>query len=529
MPLAHIFAKTVVHPRRRLWLSLGAGSLFMILFLLIATLFTWQKRQHSNEALAANTRHYLEGILNDVMLLVQPMQSWTAGDCASVLPQLTERGALAPNVRAILLVRDEKAFCSSATGHFQLDIAAIAPGLNWQLPRDMSLIPGTPLLPQRPALVLWSRHPSVPGQGVLTTLNINLQPWLLLVSQQHEVTGIALSTPYSAMGTWQNGIMPLAALPDNALYHTAIRGYPLTLWLYGEHLTTRDLLLLLLGGVLLFVLVTLSTWLLLSQRLRPGREILMGIKRDEFHVEYQPVIDARSGQLIGVEALMRWTHPEQGRIPADAFIAFAEGQRLIAPLTRHLFRLIARDAPLLSQHLPPGCKLGVNLSPLHLNDDDFKLDVRQWLGTMPAGRFTYMFEVTERIMVGGDHMVALFDWLHQQGIEIAIDDFGTGHSALIYLAKFHFDYLKIDRGFVQSIGHETVTSPVLDAVLNLAKKLRLHTVAEGVETADQASWLVAHGVTYLQGYYYARPMSPTALAEWLARQPAKDVSNGKSH
>ncbi len=95
--------------------------------------------------------------------------------------------------------------------------------------------------------------------------------------------------------------------------------------------------------------------------------------------------------------------------------------------------------------------------------------------------------------------------------EIAIDDFGTGHSALIYLERYNFDYLKIDRGFVQAIGTETVTSPVLDAVLTLSRRLKLMTVAEGVETQEQAEWLRGQGVHFLQGYWISRPLSLAGL------------------
>ncbi|MGP4130295.1 EAL domain-containing protein [Pantoea tagorei] len=95
-----------------------------------------------------------------------------------------------------------------------------------------------------------------------------------------------------------------------------------------------------------------------------------------------------------------------------------------------------------------------------------------------------------------------------------MDDFGTGHSALIYLEKYPFDYIKIDRGFVQSIGTQTLNSPVLDAVLHLAKKLNLKTVAEGVETGEQAAWLVRHGVSHMQGYLFSRPLKPDRLIDY---------------
>ncbi|MOA36784.1 putative cyclic-di-GMP phosphodiesterase AdrB [compost metagenome] len=108
----------------------------------------------------------------------------------------------------------------------------------------------------------------------------------------------------------------------------------------------------------------------------------------------------------------------------------------------------------------------------------------------------------------------LFEWLQHEGFEIAIDDFGTGHSALIYLERFTMDYLKIDRGFVNAIGTETVTSPVLDAVLTLARRLNMATVAEGVETPEQAAWLREHGVNFLQGYWISRPMPLMQFLNW---------------
>jgi EAL domain-containing protein (putative c-di-GMP-specific phosphodiesterase class I) len=132
---------------------------------------------------------------------------------------------------------------------------------------------------------------------------------------------------------------------------------------------------------------------------------------------------------------------------------------------------------------------------------------------LPANYFQLVLEITERDMLNQHHAIKLFEWLHHEGYEIAIDDFGTGHSALIYLERYAFDYLKIDRGFINAIGTETVTSPVLDAVLTLARKMSLVTVAEGVETQEQASWLQQHGVNFLQGYLISRPLTLEKLVE----------------
>lgn len=208
---------------------------------------------------------------------------------------------------------------------------------------------------------------------------------------------------------------------------------------------------------------------------------------------------------------MRWRHPVVGEIPPDVFINLAETQQMIVPLTHHLLALIASDAAVLKRILPRGVKLGSNISPAHLQADSFRDDMLRFAAALPADHFHVVLEVTERAMIDKEKSMANFAWLHRQGFEIAIDDFGTGHSALIYLERYNFDYLKIDRGFVQAIGTETVTSPVLDAVLTLSRRLKLMTVAEGVETQEQAEWLRGQGVHFLQGYWISRPLSLAGL------------------
>lgn len=259
----------------------------------------------------------------------------------------------------------------------------------------------------------------------------------------------------------------------------------------------------LLAGLLCYYVLTIKS--------DPRKSILLGIKNNQFYVVYQPVVNAQTLRISGVEVLMRWRHPVVGEIPPDVFINLAETQQMIVPLTHHLLALIASDGLVLKRILPRGVKLGLNISPAHLQADSFRDDMLRFAAALPADHFHVVLEVTERAMIDKEKSIANFAWLHQQGFEIAIDDFGTGHSALIYLERYNFDYLKIDRGFVQAIGTETVTSPVLDAVLTLSRRLKLMTVAEGVETQEQAEWLRAQGVNFLQGYWISRPLSLEAL------------------
>ncbi|AYP24996.1 cyclic di-GMP phosphodiesterase [Pantoea agglomerans] len=510
----------VTYPRRIAWSSAMAGGLFFLLFAALSLHQTWQKRERQHQQLLENSRTALQQTLSSLInSTLSPLLPFTHTACNTINRELTSRAAFAGNLRAILLVKEGNAFCSSATGSFNLPLNVIAPLSDMSRDIDLQLMPGTPLQPNKPALALWIKNPGSVQSGVFATLNITLAPYQLLASGHPEITGMALVAQRSALTSWQSVVMQNKNLPT-PLHRQALTGYPLQFVLYGSTLAFSDYQNILLSGLLLSLLVSGACWLLLSVYQRPGKELIRGMKRGEFHVEYQPLVTSHDGQPYGMEALLRWTHPTKGPIPPDVFIHYAEAQNLIIPLTRHLFQLVSRDAHLLCHTIPRHACLSLNISPLHLADSGFRQDVLRWLDTMPADHFTYVFEITERAMVRDENVGELFDWLHQQQIHIAIDDFGTGHSALIYLERYDFDYLKIDRGFVQSIGTDSLASPVLDTVLQLAKKLNLKSVAEGVETGEQAAWLINRGVTHLQGYIFSRPLRPETLIDYFRRHNA---------
>ena len=520
MPLSGALRRHATYPRRIAWSSAMAGGLFFLLFAALSLHQTWQKRERQHQQLLENSRTALQQTLSSLInSTLSPLLPFTHTACNTINRELTSRAAFAGNLRAILLVKEGNAFCSSATGSFNLPLNVIAPLSDISRDIDLQLMPGTPLQPNKPALALWIKNPGSLQSGVFATLNITLAPYQLLASGHPEITGMALVAQRSALTSWQSVVMQNKNLPT-PLHRQALTGYPLQFVLYGSTLAFSDYQNILLSGLLLSLLVSGACWLLLSVYQRPGKELIRGMKRGEFHVEYQPLVTSHDGQPYGMEALLRWTHPTKGPIPPDVFIHYAEAQNLIIPLTRHLFQLVSRDAHLLCHTIPRHACLSLNISPLHLADSGFRQDVLHWLDTMPAGHFNYVFEITERAMVRDENVGELFDWLHQQQIHIAIDDFGTGHSALIYLERYDFDYLKIDRGFVQSIGTDSLTSPVLDTVLQLAKKLNLKSVAEGVETGEQAAWLINRGVTHLQGYIFSRPLRPETLIDYFRRHNA---------
>jgi len=524
-----MFTRERLANRRTILISIAAGVLIALIAGALQFSIFHHRRAAQFDSTISSLQNYLENYFSQILVTMDSLQPLTLNQCADVSSDLTARAAFSMNVRAFLLVNNHVAYCSSATGPMDLPLKDLVPDLDLSKNHVMGILAGTPMMPATPAFVLWVKSPLLENRGVFASINANLMPWVLYSSKQTPYNGVALVVNgKTAISTFSPKPLPLSAITDTAVRHVKIKGVPLEVYLYSSATGTDGLVFSILLGLTCGVLGGLLCFYIRTIHSRPGKEILSAIKNQQFYVVYQPVIDAKNQQIGGVEALMRWSHPTAGNIPPDAFISYAEAQNLIVPLTRHLFELIARDAQTLKEVLPPGAKLGVNIAPSHLIAESFQQDIRTLAASLPDNYFQLVLEITERDMLNQEKAMSLFTWLRGENIEIAIDDFGTGHSALIYLERFTLDYLKIDRGFVNAIGHETVTSPVLDAVLTLSHRLNLVTVAEGVETQEQATWLSEHGVDYLQGYLISRPLT---LQQLVAehRKPAKYfTSEGRS-
>jgi len=253
-------------------------------------------------------------------------------------------------------------------------------------------------------------------------------------------------------------------------------------------------------------------------RLELEADLRRAIDRAEFILHYQPIIDLETSALVGMEALVRWIHPERGLIPPDAFIPLAEETGLIVPLGRWMLREACRQACEWRRRYPtePPRRIAVNLSGLHLQHEGVVADVAAALEETGIDPACVMLEITESVMMRDTELtIARLGALKALGVSLAVDDFGTGYSSLSYLQQFPIDVLKIDRSFVSGSGQGVTNSALARAVVSLGGALGVPTVAEGVEEAGQAVQLRALGCEQGQGYYFSRPVAPEAMEGML--------------
>ncbi|MHB8509691.1 MAG: putative bifunctional diguanylate cyclase/phosphodiesterase, partial [Candidatus Dormibacteria bacterium] len=258
------------------------------------------------------------------------------------------------------------------------------------------------------------------------------------------------------------------------------------------------------------------------RRLHMEADLRQAIEREEFAVHYQPIIQLQTGQLSGVEALVRWIHPQHGVImPAD-FIAVAEETGQVAGIGQKVLAMAAkqlRQWQLAFPRLLP-LTLSVNLSGIQLLRPELSNEVRRVLESTAIPPETLCLEITETVLMGDtDATLTRLHELKALGLRIAVDDFGTGYSSLRYLRSFPIDVIKIDRSFVDGIAGSFEDAAVARAVINLGQTLRLETIAEGIETLDQVRELKALGCLMGQGYHFSRPLSADAVSRMLAEDP----------
>jgi diguanylate cyclase (GGDEF)-like protein len=243
-------------------------------------------------------------------------------------------------------------------------------------------------------------------------------------------------------------------------------------------------------------------------RMRMEADLRKALEADEFEIHYMPIVEICTGKFKGIEALVRWRHPTLGLVTPDRFISLAEDTGLIISLGEWIVQAACMDAA----HWPSDVKVAVNVSPIQLRKTNlFDVILCALVDSgLPPERLE--IEITERVLLekDGDYLSTLRQ-LQNLGVSVALDDFGTGYSSLGYLKQFRFDKIKIDRSFTGELLEKPECAAVVCAVIGMGRALDIVTVAEGVETEEQAMALRAAGLDQIQGWLIGRPLPASEL------------------
>lgn len=241
-------------------------------------------------------------------------------------------------------------------------------------------------------------------------------------------------------------------------------------------------------------------------------ELMQAINQKQFNLFYQPIINPANGQVTGVEALIRWQHPQQGYISPAVFIPLAERTGQIIGVGQWVLEKACVDIAAWNKQHNRQITVSVNISPLQFRRAGFLQILKHVLASSQLPPELLKIEITEGVIINGaDRTIEILKTVRALGVQVAIDDFGTGYSSLSYLRRLPINQIKLDRSFIEELTLDDQNAAIVQSIIHLAHQLDLDVVAEGVETLNQAQLLYQQGCDLLQGFFYAKPAPLTEL------------------
>lgn len=503
-----------------------AGHILAVFFASVAPLLlglpiiVWQaerslqrEAEHASQAIVTR----INAILDNAKIATEAAAPLIGKPCSEIVEGLRLESTIMPFIRSLLVVDQGIVSCSTLYGIVKtpLNVEQFHGG-------KLALLSGNSVTPDRAILLYKVERGSssiiagIDGLHVIQLLNgVETTPTTMLIIGQYwmgrdgKVHNTPVPHPVNASADVSSIEYPFSV--ESGFEAGALRDY------IRIHYIPLLALLVAVGG-----LTGLAVNRMAHNARNMSAEVQRAIRKNEFVPYYQSVVDSRTKEWTGAEILVRWKHPLEGLIPPDNFIPFMERSGLIVPMTDVLMERVAKELAALGEQVPDGFHVGINISSAHLADRHLLDQCQQFLAQFPAGKIRLVLEVTEReAVVPTEELQQLLKDLRQINVHIALDDFGVGHSNLNYLKEFHADLLKIDRSFVVGISNTELSQHVLQSIIDLAKRLELRTVAEGVETEAQANYLLDKGINYLQGYLFSRPEPINIFALLLQKNRAE--------
>ncbi|MGE8069248.1 EAL domain-containing protein [Pseudomonas sp. NPDC089569] len=492
--------------------TLASALLPVLLGSVILYLQAERTLQQSARLTAEEALKQFDLMLDNTSQAARELLPLAGKSCTDVELALREQVTRRPFVRSTNLLWDNAIYCSSLFGNYHEKLTHTD-----FVDNRLLLIKGNPITPDT-ALLIYRLN--VGEGGAMSTLDGYHLSNVLRMIGHHTLLILQVGPNWlSADGQFHEGAaqdFPVAnSRLESSHYPFGVKaGFPAgETWRYMSSEYPPLFSLLIFFGAASGVI----GHFLQKRTSSPTHEMKRALEAMEFVPYFQAVVHGDSKKLSGVEVLMRWNHPKEGLVRPDLFIPFAEHTGLIVPMTRSLMQQTAALLGPLSSSFQAPFHIGINITANHCQNFDLVQDCRAFLEAFAPGSIYLVLELTERELIEPTALThQLFEQLHDLGVKIAIDDFGTGHSSLGYLRQFNVDFLKIDQSFVAMIGIDTLSSHILESIIELAAKLELALVAEGVETQAQSDYLSEHNVNFLQGYLYGRPIPGTEFINALS-------------
>lgn len=503
----------------------------LLLFGLV-TWFLWSKSVNIEEARVAVQAEALgqrtEQIIVNSRNMLDDFNKISAPPCSAAHIKIMHEAAVAkPYIRAIGYWRADKRICG--VGFIQ----------------DIALKPSRADRIYDSGVIAWWPSPQTEVGGVQLFLmrfgdhDVAIDPRLLLeiTSTQQRQAGLWVESLLMAKSPWNAHIptpdsFPIGLTvdhPNNRVVSRFSLGtiFPIDIVVIEPIGNFWDRYIPMLAIAAGFGLTLVAIWIYVvvrysRHRLSLSTELKEALANGRVEVHYQPIVELSSGLCVGAEALARWIRDDGEMVSPDVFIPVAEDAGLVPKITLAVLTATMRDLGNLLRDNDNIC-ININLAPEDLKGDEFGTALAESLELAGLSPQKIKLEITERAVIDSDKSRKTIHDFRKRGHKVAIDDFGTGYSSLSYLETFELDSLKIDKSFVDAIGMDAVTSHVIGHVIEMSKSLDLETVAEGIETSQQASWLLDQGVELGQGFHFSKPLPAGQFRKYFRAQIESNV------